>query len=298
MVDLSGLTTETRNERTLELDKLGVAEFLAIMNDEDAKVAGAVRQAIPAIAEAVELIAAAFRQGGRLIYLGAGTSGRLGVLDAVECPPTFGTKPEQVVGLIAGGEKAFVRAVEGAEDSATLAEEELKGIGVNSNDAVVGIAASGRTPYVIGGLDYAASVGAATISVACNPGSAVSQHAQVAIEVDNGPEVLTGSTRLKSGTSQKLILNMLSTASMVQVGKVYGNLMVDVMPTNEKLVARTQGIIATATGCDADTAKEMYEASGGHAKTAIVMILAGVDAEEAKTRLAAADGFVRKAIEA
>lgn len=298
MVDLAKLTTETRNPRTLELDTMGVVEFLEVMNDEDAKVAGAVREAIPAIAAAVELIAAAFRKGGRLIYLGAGTSGRLGVLDAVECPPTFGTKPEQVVGLIAGGERAFVKAVEGAEDSAELAREELAGLGLTTDDAVVGVAASGRTPYVIGGLDYARDLGCPTISVACNPGSAVSQHADVAIEVDNGPEVLTGSTRLKSGTSQKLILNMLSTASMVQVGKVYGNLMVDVMPTNEKLVVRTKGIIATATGCDSATAEQAYEDSGHHAKTAIVMILADVPADEARARLAAADGFVRRAIAA
>lgn len=296
MVDLGGLTTETRNPRTLELDTMGVSEFLEVMNDEDAKVAGAVRAAIPQIAAAVELIAGAFRKGGRLIYLGAGTSGRLGVLDAVECPPTFGTEPEQVVGLIAGGERAFVKAVEGAEDSPTLAEEELQGLNLTADDAVVGIAASGRTPYVIGGLDYARSVGCPTVSVACNPGSAVSGHADVAIEVDNGPEVLTGSTRLKSGTSQKLILNMLSTASMVQVGKVYGNLMVDVKPTNEKLVERSQRIIATATGCDAETAAKAYEESGGHAKTAIVMILTGVGADEARERLAAAEGFVRKAI--
>lgn len=296
MVNLAGLTTETRNPRTLELDTMGVVEFLEVMNDEDAKVAGAVRSAIPAIAAAVELIAAAFRQGGRLIYLGAGTSGRLGVLDAVECPPTFGTKPEQVVGLIAGGERAFVKAVEGAEDSPTLAREELAALGLNPKDAVVGIAASGRTPYVIGGLDFARDLGCPTVSVACNPGSEVSRHADVAIEVDNGPEVLTGSTRLKSGTSQKLILNMLSTASMVAVGKVYGNLMVDVMPTNEKLVERTKRIIATATGCDQATAAQAYADSGGHAKTAIVMILAEVPADEARTRLAQADGFVRRAI--
>ncbi|WP_298441677.1 N-acetylmuramic acid 6-phosphate etherase, partial [Gordonia sp. (in: high G+C Gram-positive bacteria)] len=229
-------------------------------------------------------------------YLGAGTSGRLGVLDAVECPPTFGTPPEQVVGLIAGGERAFVKAVEGAEDSAELAATELAGIGLTSDDAVVGIAASGRTPYVIGGLDYARGVGASTISVACNRGAVVSGHADVAIEVDNGPEVLTGSTRLKAGTSQKLILNMISTASMVQVGKVYGNLMVDVMPTNEKLVARAQRIVAEATGCSAAEAAAAYDAAGGHAKTAIVMILAGVDAAAARRRLDDAGGFVRGAL--
>lgn len=296
MVDLGGLGTETRNPRTTALDAMSVTDLLTVMNEEDRKVADAVGAAIPQIAQAVDLVAAAFREGGRLIYLGAGTSGRLGVLDAVECPPTFGTAPEQVVGLIAGGERAFVKAVEGAEDSADLAATELDGIGLSSRDVVVGIAASGRTPYVIGGLDHARAAGAPTVSVACNRGAVVSDHADVAIEVDNGPEVLTGSTRLKAGTSQKLILNMISTASMVQVGKVYGNLMVDVKPTNEKLVARSQRIIAEATGCDEATAREAFEAADGHAKTAIVMILAGVPAADAHSRLDAAGGFVRDAI--
>ncbi|MEZ5212623.1 N-acetylmuramic acid 6-phosphate etherase [Gordonia sp. (in: high G+C Gram-positive bacteria)] len=294
--NLANLGTETRNPRTTALDAMSVTELLTVMNAEDRKVAEAVGEAIGEIAAAVDLVAAAFRNGGRLIYLGAGTSGRLGVLDAVECPPTFGTPPEQVVGLIAGGERAFVKAVEGAEDSAELAATELAGIGLTSDDAVVGIAASGRTPYVIGGLDYARGVGASTISVACNRGAVVSGHADVAIEVDNGPEVLTGSTRLKAGTSQKLILNMISTASMVQVGKVYGNLMVDVMPTNEKLVARAQRIVAEATGCSAAEAAAAYDAAGGHAKTAIVMILAGVDAAAARRRLDDAGGFVRGAL--
>lgn len=294
--NLANLGTETRNPRTTALDAMSVTELLTVMNAEDGKVAEAVGEAIGEIAAAVDLVAAAFRNGGRLIYLGAGTSGRLGVLDAVECPPTFGTPPEQVVGLIAGGERAFVKAVEGAEDSAELAATELAGIGLTSDDAVVGIAASGRTPYVIGGLDYARGVGASTISVACNRGAVVSGHADVAIEVDNGPEVLTGSTRLKAGTSQKLILNMISTASMVQVGKVYGNLMVDVMPTNEKLVARAQRIVAEATGCSAAEAAAAYDAAGGHAKTAIVMILAGVDAAAARRRLDDAGGFVRGAL--
>lgn len=294
--NLANLGTETRNPRTTALDAMSVTELLTVMNAEDRKVAEAVGEAIGEIAAAVDLVAAAFRNGGRLIYLGAGTSGRLGVLDAVECPPTFGTPPEQVVGLIAGGERAFVKAVEGAEDSAELAATELAGIGLTSDDAVVGIAASGRTPYVIGGLDYARGVGASTISVACNRGAVVSGHADVAIEVDNGPEVLTGSTRLKAGTSQKLILNMISTASMVQVGKVYGNLMVDVMPTNEKLVARAQRIVAEATGWSAAEAAAAYDAAGGHAKTAIVMILAGVDAAAARRRLDDAGGFVRGAL--
>lgn len=297
MVDLDRLTTETRNPKTMELDTMSVEEFLRVMNEEDRRVPEAVAAAIPALAQAVELVAKGFRNGGRLVYLGAGTSGRLGVLDAVECPPTFGTPPEQVVGLIAGGERAFVKAVEGAEDSTELARQDLAEIGITSNDVVVGIAASGRTPYVIGGLDYARENGVPTVAIACNPGSEVSKHADVAVEVDNGPEVLTGSTRLKSGTSQKLMLNMLSTASMVQVGKVYGNLMVDVMPTNEKLVERAQRIIATATGCDAATAEKYYESADGNPKTAIVMILAEVDREEAIRRLEASGGFVRSAIQ-
>jgi N-acetylmuramic acid 6-phosphate etherase len=296
MGELSALGTETRNPRTLRLDAMGVREFLEVMNDEDATVPGAVRAAIPQIADAVERIAAVLRAGGRLIYLGAGTSGRLGVVDASECAPTFGVPPGQVVGLVAGGERAFAVSIEDAEDSPALAEADLRGLGLTGGDVVVGIAASGRTPYVLGGLDYARSVGAATVSVACNVGVPMSRHADVAIEVDSGPEVLTGSTRLKAGTAQKLVLNMLSTAAMAQLGKVYGNLMVDVLPGNEKLVGRAKRIIVEATGCDDATAAAAFEAAGGHAKTAIVMILADVTPDEARARLAAADGFVRTAV--
>ncbi|HCX85855.1 MAG TPA: N-acetylmuramic acid 6-phosphate etherase [Micrococcales bacterium] len=295
-MDLSPLGTERRNERTLALDTMPVPDLLRAMNDEDHRVPDAVRRAIPRIAQAVERVAAALQDGGRLVYLGAGTSGRLGVLDAVECPPTFGTDPGLVVGLIAGGERAFVRAVEGAEDDPGLAATELDAIGLSRHDAVVGIAASGRTPYVIGGLDHARSVGAATISLACNRGAEISDHAEVAIEVDNGPEVLTGSTRLKAGTSQKLVLNMISTAAMVRIGKVYGNLMVDVRPTNEKLRARAERIVLDATGCTPEQAHDAYLAADGHAKTAIVMILAEVGATEARARLRSARGFVRDAI--
>lgn len=234
--------------------------------------------------------------GGRLIYVGAGTSGRLGVLDAAECPPTFGTDRDQVVGLIAGGVAALVRAVEGAEDSPELGERDLRALALTEHDVVVGLAASGRTPYVVGALDHARDIGAATVSVACNLGSAVSAHAQVAIEIDNGPEVLTGSTRLKAGTSQKLVLNMLSTAAMIQLGKVYDNLMVDVVPTNAKLTERAQRIIATATGVDASTAAEYYGRAGGRPKTAIVMILADIDRDEAERRLARSGGLVRGAL--
>jgi N-acetylmuramic acid 6-phosphate etherase len=295
-VQLAGLTTETPNPRSTQLDTLTVAELLALMNDEDAKVAGTVRQALPHIARAVELIVDRLGGGGRLVYLGAGTSGRLGVLDAAECPPTFGTDPGQVVGLIAGGETALLRAVEGAEDSPELAAQDLQHIALTADDVVVGLTASGRTPYVLGGLTHARATGAATVSVACNSPAAASGFADVAIELDNGPEVLTGSTRLKAGTSTKLVLNMLSTAAMVQLGKVFGNLMVDVVSTNQKLERRAQDIIAMATGIDEHAAAQYYERAGRRPKTAIVMILAGVDRAEAEQRLDAASGFVREAL--
>ncbi|MEZ5088367.1 MAG: N-acetylmuramic acid 6-phosphate etherase [Micropruina sp.] len=291
-----GTTTESRNPSTLNLDELGVDELLATMNAEDARVPVAVAAALPAIGRAVRAAAAALRAGGRLIYFGAGTSGRLGVLDAAECPPTFSASPDQVIGLLAGGNQAMFRAAEGAEDSAELGVADLTGIGLTAGDVVVGIAASGRTPYVIGGLDHAREVGAVTVSIACNPDAPVSAHADIAIEVDNGPEVLTGSTRLKAGTSQKLILNMISTATMVQLGKTYGNLMVDVTPTNVKLIDRAVRIVREATGCDEPEARRALDESGNHAKTAIVMVLCAVDAAEARRRLDAADGFVRAAL--
>ncbi|MFT3861961.1 N-acetylmuramic acid 6-phosphate etherase [Micropruina sp.] len=297
MPDLSELTaTESRNPRTATLDAMSITEFLQVMNAEDSRVPAAVADQIPQIARAVELAVAALRAGGRLIYTGAGTSGRLGVLDAAECPPTFGTDPDQVVGLLAGGQQAMFRAVEGAEDSTELGVADLVELGLGGCDVVVGIAASGRTPYVIGGLDHAREVGAATVSIACNPGAEVSSHADVSIELDNGPEVLTGSTRLKAGTSQKLVLNMISTATMVRLGKVYGNLMVDVLPTNEKLVSRAIGIIQAATGCDPECAAQALAEAGNHAKTAIVSILCGVDAQTARARLVEAHGFVRATI--
>lgn len=291
-------TTESRNEATTNLDLMGTEEFLYVMNDEDTKVAPAVRAAIPQIAQAVDKIRESLAAGGRLIYIGAGTSGRLGVLDASECPPTFGTDPEMVVGLIAGGPEALTTAIEGAEDSAELGVEDLKAIDLTDRDSVVGIAASGRTPYVIGGLDYANEVGATTISVAANPGAAVSEHADTAIEVDNGPEVLTGSTRLKSGTSQKMVLNMLSTGAMVGLGKVYGNLMVDVKPTNVKLVDRAIRIVQEATGADRETAEKAFEAAARRPKVAIVALLAGVDSDEAEALLDQNAGFVRTAVNA
>lgn len=291
-------TTEQRNPASADLDRMSALEIVQVMNAEDHKVADAVERALPQIARAVDAVVAGIRVGGRLIYMGAGTSGRLGVLDAAECPPTFRTDPDLVVGLIAGGQGAMFRAVEGAEDSADLGAHDLDELGLTEHDTVVGIAASGRTPYVIGGLDRARELGATTVSVACNTGATVSQHAQIAIEVDNGPEVVTGSSRLKSGTSQKLILNMISTAAMVRLGKVYGNLMVDVAPTNTKLVDRAERIVVAATGCSREQAREALAAADGHAKTAIVMVVRGVDADAARDALDAADGFVRTAVEA
>lgn len=289
-------TTEGRNPASADLDEMTALEVVRVMNAEDHRVADAVAQALPQVAAAVEAVVTGMRAGGRLVYMGAGTSGRLGVLDAAECPPTFRTDPGQVVGLIAGGQGAMFTAVEGAEDSAELGAADIDGLGISEHDTVVGIAASGRTPYVIGGLDRARERGAATVSVACNRGALVSSHADVAIEVDNGPEVVTGSSRLKAGTGQKLILNMISTATMVQLGKVYGNLMVDVAPTNTKLVDRARRIVIDATGCTDVEATAALDAADGHAKTAIVMVVRGIDADAARARLAAADGFVRTAI--
>ena len=295
-LNLKNMSTETRNQNTMNLDTMTPLEVVTVMNSEDAKVPEAIKPALPNIAQCVTWAIESIENGGRIIYMGAGTSGRLGVLDAVECPPTFGVAPEVVVGLIAGGEKAFVKAVEGAEDSRQLGHDDLVNINLEKRDIVIGIAASGRTPYVLGGLAYAQEVGCHTVGISCNPGSAVGAAAELAIEVVPGPEVLTGSTRLKSGTCQKLILNMISTATMVGAGKAYQNLMVDVMQTNEKLVVRAQNIVMEATGCDRETAKEKIGLAGGNAKTAITMILADCDAEEAKARLAKAKGHVREAI--
>ena len=295
-LNLKNMSTETRNQNTMNLDIMSPLEVVTVMNQEDAKVPAAITPALPNIAQCVTWAIASIEAGGRIIYMGAGTSGRLGVLDAVECPPTFGVAPEVVVGLIAGGEKAFVKAVEGAEDSRELGRQDLIDINLEKRDIVIGIAASGRTPYVLGGLAYAQEVGCHTVGISCNPGSAVGAAAELAIEVVPGPECLTGSTRLKSGTCQKLILNMISTATMVGCGKAYQNLMVDVMQTNEKLVVRAQNIVMEATGCDRETAAEKIAIAGGNAKTAITMILADCGLEEAKERLARAKGHVREAI--
>ena len=293
---LDNLLTEARNPQTMELDSMTPLEIVTAMNREDARVPESIRPQLPNIAQCVAWATEAIRSGGRLIYMGAGTSGRLGVLDAVECPPTFGVSPDVVVGLIAGGERAFVKAVEGAEDSRELGKADLEAIGLTPKDLVVGIAASGRTPYVLGGLAYANSLGCKTAAISCNPGSAVGKEARLAIEVAPGPECLTGSTRLKAGTAQKLILNMISTATMVGCGKAYSNLMVDVMQTNEKLVVRAQNIVMEATGVSRDSAKEAIALAGGSCKLAVTMILAGCTVEEAKERLERCGGSVRQAI--
>lgn len=295
--NLDQLNTEIRNPETMNLDELGTLEVLNKMNQADQTVAQSVHDQLPQINEAVKMIITSFKRGGRLIYMGAGTSGRLGVLDASECVPTFGVSPDMVVGLIAGGETALTTAVEGAEDSPALGEINLKQIDLSEKDTVVGIAASGRTPYVIGGLKYADQIGAKTVSLACNPNALISQFAQVAIEVNVGNEILTGSTRLKAGTAQKMVLNMLSTTSMVGIGKVYQNLMVDVQPTNEKLIDRALRIIQQATDADEKTAVETFEAADQDVKVAIVMLLIPCDATRARTILKQNDGYVRKAIE-
>lgn len=296
MINLANLTTERRNETTFGLDEMSVAEAVKLMNQEDHKVSEAVAEQLPQIEKVIAATIEAFNNGRRLIYMGAGTSGRLGVLDAAECVPTFGVEPEMVIGLIAGGQKAMTVAVEGAEDDAELGAQDLKELNLTANDMVVGIAASGRTPYVIGGLDYARSIGATTGTIACNKQAEISQHAELPIEVDCGPEFLTGSTRLKSGTAQKLILNMISTISMIGIGKVFNNLMVDVKPTNEKLVERSKRIIMQATDADYETAARYFEEAEQNVKLAIVMILTNSSKAAAAEKLVQANGFVKKTI--
>lgn len=294
-VKIDHLKTESRNPKTLNLDTMTTMELLRIMNDEDRNVIDTIEEALPQIEKAICLVIEALNNNGRLIYMGAGTSGRLGILDAVECVPTFSTTNE-VIGIIAGGEKAFVRAVEGAEDSEELAASDLEAINLGENDVVVAIAASGRTPYAIGALKHAKKYRAKCISITCNQDAQLSKFADVAIEVDAGPEILTGSTRLKAGTCQKIILNMISTASMVGIGKVYGNLMIDMKATNLKLVERAKRIVMESTGCDLETAMNTLTATQYSIKEAIVMILADVTKEEAQKRIADNKGFVRKCI--
>lgn len=290
------MLTEQVNPRTTGLDQFSALEIVEAMNAEDATVVGAVRRALPAIARAVDEIVERMRRGGRLIYIGAGTSGRLGVLDAVECLPTFSTEPGQVIGLIAGGEQALTQAIEGAEDRYEDGQRDLEAVNLLPRDVVVGIAASGQTPYVLGALDYANTVGALTVAVACNEPAPMLERARIAIPILVGPEILSGSTRLKAGTAQKMVLNMLSTATMVRLGKVYGNLMVDVKVTNQKLSERARRIVSRVAGVDEAEAARLLALTGNEVKTAIVMARLGVSAEEARALLQAAGGMLRKVI--
>lgn len=293
---LSTLITEQRNLNSMNVDSLSALEIVQLMNEEDKQVPLAIEKCLPQIAQAVERIVAAFQQGGRLVYIGAGTSGRLGVLDASECPPTFGVSPEMVKGIIAGGERALRHPIEGAEDSKTQAVVDLQTIQFSSKDVLVGIAASGRTPYVIGALEYAKSLGSVTVSIASNPNSAMANIVDIAIDTVVGPEVLTGSSRLKSGTAQKLVLNMLTTASMILMGKCYQNLMVDVQASNEKLKARAIRIVMQATDCDKILAEETLKQADQNAKLAIMMILSGLDRAQAETLLEKHHGKLQLAL--
>ena len=293
---LSTLITEQRNPNSMHVDSLSALEIVQLMNDEDKQVPLAIEKCLPQIAQAVERIVSAFQQGGRLVYIGAGTSGRLGVLDASECPPTFGVSPEMVKGIIAGGERALRHPIEGAEDSKTHAVVDLQTIQFSSKDVLVGIAASGRTPYVIGALEYAKSLGSVTVSIASNPNSAMANIVDIAIDTVVGPEVLTGSSRLKSGTAQKLVLNMLTTASMILMGKCYQNLMVDVQASNEKLKARAIRIVMQATDCDKTLAEETLKLADQNAKLAIMMILSGLDRAQAEALLEKHHGKLQLAL--
>lgn len=297
MVELQKIATEQRNPNTMHIDTLSTLDMIRLINQEDHRVAEAVAQVTDKIAEAVDVIADRLSKGGRLIYCGAGTSGRLGILDAVECPPTYSTDSEMVQALMAGGYPAIFKAVEGAEDSKELGVQDMKNINFGAGDVLVGIAASGRTPYVLGCMEYARELGAPTVSVTCCPGSVLDNFADIGIAPCPGPEVITGSTRMKSGTAQKMVLNMLSTGAMIKLGKVYGNLMVDVKPSNEKLIRRCVTIVVNATGCDDATATAALEACGYRPKTAIIMVLCGVGAEEAVALLDKADGRVAKVLE-
>ena len=295
-IDLEKLTTESRNQNTLNIDKVSTLEMVKMINSEDKKVALAVEEELPKIAEAIDGIVERMHKGGRLIYIGAGTSGRLGILDASECPPTYGVSEELVQGLIAGGKEAIFRAKEGAEDSKELAVEDLKGISLSENDTVVGLAASGRTPYVIGGLEYANEIGALTASITCNANSEVAKAAKISIAPVVGAEVVTGSTRLKSGTAQKLVLNMLSTGTMIKLGKVYGNLMVDVRATNEKLVERAKRIVCEATGVEREEAENVLKETDFDVKLSIFMILSELNKDEAKKILDSSKGYIAEAL--
>ncbi|MFG3101848.1 N-acetylmuramic acid 6-phosphate etherase [Streptomyces sp. NPDC048182] len=293
---LETLATEAFRPELAEIDRLDTVEIARLMNGEDATVPAAVAERLPEIAAAVDAVAARMARGGRLVYAGAGTAGRLGVLDASECPPTFNTAPGQVVGLIAGGPPAMVTSVEGAEDSAELARADLDALALTAEDTVVGVSASGRTPYAVGAVAHARALGALTVGLACNPGSALAAAAEHPIEVVVGPELVTGSTRLKAGTAQKLVLNMLSTITMIRLGKTYGNLMVDVRASNEKLRARSRRIVALATGADDAEIERALAATDGEVKNAVLVLLAGVDGPAAARLLAESGGHLRAAL--
>ncbi|GAB2870791.1 N-acetylmuramic acid 6-phosphate etherase [Streptomyces deserti] len=294
--ELETLTTEAFRPELADIDRLPTLDIARLMNGEDATVAGAVAERLEEIAAAIDAVADRMARGGRLVYAGAGTAGRLGVLDASECPPTFNTDPAQVVGLIAGGRDAMVTSVEGAEDSKELAKADLDALELTPDDTVVGISASGRTPYALGAVEYARAHGALTIGLACNPDSALASCADHGIEIVVGPELLTGSTRLKAGTAQKLVLNMISTITMIRLGKTYGNLMVDVRASNEKLRARSRRIVALATGADDEEIERALAATDGEVKNAILTILADVDGPTAARLLEQSDGHLRAAL--
>ena len=296
MTQFDKLPTEQRNPNTENIDRLSTIDMVRRINDEDKKVAFAVERELDSIALAVDTIAEALAGGGRLIYCGCGTSGRLGVLDAAECPPTYSTDPEMVKGVMAGGESAMFRAAEGAEDNAEAGRKDMEELGLSGKDVLVGIAASGRTPYVLSSMKYASELGAKTVAVTCNKSSQMNQVADISIGVEPGPEVITGSTRMKCGTAEKMVLNMLSTGAMIKLGKVYGNLMVDVMPTNEKLVRRAVSIVATAANVDEELAKSTLEECGFSVKTAIVMLICGLNADEAKAELDKNGGVIARVI--
>jgi N-acetylmuramic acid 6-phosphate etherase len=296
MSELERLVSEDRNPRSMDIDLLPTEDVLRRINEEDGNVPAAVGEVIPQIAEAVDEIVKAFRKGGRLVYSGAGTSGRLGVLDASECPPTFSVPEEMVVGLIAGGDHALRHPIEGAEDDVEQGRKDLMDINLTADDVLVGIASSGRTPYVIGALNYAKSIGAKTVALSCNPGSAIGDIADIAISPVVGPEILTGSTRLKSGTAQKLVLNMLTTASMIRIGKTYQNLMVDMHASNQKLLARAARIVMQATDCSAEEARRVLDLTNNDVKLAILIALTGLDVDAARAALQNAGGFLRTAI--
>lgn len=297
MLELKSIGTEQRNPNTMHIDTLSTLDMVKLINREDHKVAEAVSLVTDQIAAAVDVITDRLSKGGRLVYSGCGTSGRLGVLDAVECPPTYSTDPEMVQALIAGGYPAIFKAVEGAEDDRELGKTDLENIHFSNKDVLVGIAASGRTPYVLGAMAYAKSLGAAVIGVTCCPGSQIDEAADIGISPTPGPEVITGSTRMKSGTAQKMVLNMLSTGAMIRLGKVYGNLMVDVKPSNEKLIRRCVTIVCAAAECSEEEAVSALEACGYHPKTAIIMLLRGVDAPKATELLAQAEGRIANVLE-